>query len=813
MPVSCPTTEQLSALLRSVPDADGEAALGTHLAGCPSCRARLDALAGGSDWVEARARAHRASPPLASESLQRAIEALDAHAAGTEPHALPPVRPDFLQPSAQAGALGRIGSYEVLEQVASGGMGIVLKALDPGLNRIVALKVLPPALAANGLARARFIREARAAAAVMHEHVVPIYAVDEAGGLPYLVMQFVQGRTLAERIRTTAPLRLEELLRIGAQAAMGLAAAHAQGLVHRDVKPGNILLENGVERVKITDFGLARALDDASLTREGYIAGTPEYMSPEQASGGVADQRSDLFGLGCVLYEMATGISPFRSEKPLVAMRRVCDEKPPSVQVLNPRCPAALSQLIEHLLAKDPAARPPSATGVAVKLERWLAELQQSGGSPCSIREPTSASSPRSRSFHPMIWGVAILLGLTLVWAGLLGLRPVDKPETGLPGGALMPSEAIFFLPTSTEAPGQGFPTLAAAVAAAKDGSVIECRFNGFQGIPTLRLDRPLVIRAGAGFEPVLASTSRDAGLLATRAPLAIEGLTLITHPSPPGPDDERPGRHGFAVLVEGAPLLVTHCRFEIEGTSAFPRRRPPSLRVMNTPLVVIRHCVFAARRGIAIEWIDDPDFAADPAPRLDIEGSTVTGGFLSLGGRPLSPLHVVMRRNTFHFERLLGVVGEATATFMRLSASENLFAGKDLFWTFRAQNSPLRELLHWQGDGNVYDVQTYAAIRPAVTRHETWVGSEAVIETNSITVELGIHTRLTALTAPTPEAEASALALTQDDLQRLKEFGWTASHPPGADPGTAGPGRPYHAWRDTPAHAAWMNRFRPYAR
>ena len=154
---------------------------------------------------------------------------------------------------------------------------IVLQARDPALNRVVALKILPPLLAANPLARARFVREARAAAAVVHEHVVPIYAVDEVAGLPYLVMQFIHGRSLSDRIRATGPLPLEQILRIGAQAASGLAAAHAQGLVHRDVKPGNILIENSVERVKITDFGLARVADDVGLTRAGELAGTPEF--------------------------------------------------------------------------------------------------------------------------------------------------------------------------------------------------------------------------------------------------------------------------------------------------------------------------------------------------------------------------------------------------------------------------------------------------------------------------------------------------------------------------------------------------------
>jgi serine/threonine protein kinase len=192
-----------------------------------------------------------------------------------------------------------------------------LKGFDPALNRSVAVKVLAPQLAASGAAQARFAREARAAAAVDHEHVMAIHAVDSTGRLPYLVMPLVRGESLQKRIDRIGPLQLREILRIGMQTASGLAAAHAQGLVHRDIKPANVLLEHGVERAKITDFGLARAADDASLTRTGVIAGTPQFMSPEQAAGEPIDHRADLFSLGSVLYAMCTGRPPFRAAAPI----------------------------------------------------------------------------------------------------------------------------------------------------------------------------------------------------------------------------------------------------------------------------------------------------------------------------------------------------------------------------------------------------------------------------------------------------------------------------------------------------------------
>ena len=225
-----------------------------------------------------------------------------------------------------------------------GGFGIVLKASDPALGRAVAIKVLAPQLATSGAARSRFAREARAAAAVVHDHVVAIHSVDSWRGMPYLVMPYVAGRSLQERVDHDGPLGPKEILRIGMQTALGLAAAHAQGLVHRDVKPSNILLENGVERVKLTDFGLARAVDDGSLTQSGVVAGTPQYMSPEQAAGEAVDHRSDLFSLGSVLYFMCVGHPPFRASSTPAVLRRVCDERPTPVRELNPEIPDWLAR-------------------------------------------------------------------------------------------------------------------------------------------------------------------------------------------------------------------------------------------------------------------------------------------------------------------------------------------------------------------------------------------------------------------------------------------------------------------------------------
>jgi hypothetical protein len=273
----------LRALLEGTLAEGEQAAVGEHVAQCPGCQQVLEELTATSGtWFRPAGRLGPEPPPLGSAFL-RPPEELRGEGgearANDEPAADDDTTRAFLSASDRPGSLGRLGRFEVTEVIGRGGMGVVLKAWDASLNRVVAVKVLAPHLSTSVTARKRFIREAQAAAAVSHDHVVTIHAVEEANSFPYLVMQYVAGVSLQERLDRSGPLGLEQILRIGMQVASGLAAAHAQGLIHRDIKPANILLENGVERVKITDFGLARAVGEACLTQSGAVAGTPEYMA------------------------------------------------------------------------------------------------------------------------------------------------------------------------------------------------------------------------------------------------------------------------------------------------------------------------------------------------------------------------------------------------------------------------------------------------------------------------------------------------------------------------------------------------------
>lgn len=390
-----------------------------HLEQCSICRDSFDRLLGDENWLcDVRRHLGSDSPDYIGDETEFQ-ESLD-----------------FLTPSDWPDSLGRLGSYEIKGVLGRGGMGVVLKAFDPVLRRCVAIKVLSVALATSGAARRRFLREARAAAAVVHPHVVAVHAVVESTGLPFIVMEYVPGRSLQERLDRHGALPLAEILRIGMQTAAGLAAAHAQGLVHRDVKPANILLEEDVERVRLTDFGLARAAADAAMTRSGVVAGTPHYMAPEQARGETTDQRADLFSLGSTLYVMCAGHPPFRAETPLAVLKRVCDNEARPLRDITPEVPLWLDAIIRKLMAKDAGRRFQTASEVSDLLRDCLAHVQQPTVVPLPDQAAQAVEAAEKKSvWHSRRWvrGAALVAMLTLS-LGAIGFwswrtRDVVRPE------------------------------------------------------------------------------------------------------------------------------------------------------------------------------------------------------------------------------------------------------------------------------------------------------------------------------------------------------------------------------------------------
>jgi serine/threonine protein kinase len=280
----------------------------------------------------------------------------------------------ILAPAQEADEIGRLGKYRVLKQLGRGGMGAVFLAEDPQLKRTVALKVMLPEVAASQSSRERFLREARAAAAIEHENIVTIYEVAEDRGAPFLAMQFLKGMSLDDYIKKGKPFTWAQIIRIGREIARGLDAAHQRGLIHRDIKPANIWLDaTAGGRVRILDFGLARPSEgNTSLTQSGLIVGTPTYMAPEQARAASLDGRADLYSLGCVLYRLCTGRVPFDGPDTMATLVTAAVDAPKPPREINPEVPAELNELILRLLEKDPAKRPGSAKAVAETLRTML---------------------------------------------------------------------------------------------------------------------------------------------------------------------------------------------------------------------------------------------------------------------------------------------------------------------------------------------------------------------------------------------------------------------------------------------------------
>src|SRR6266851_2569530 len=349
-----------------------------HLASCPQCQSFIDQL---SDNPEMRRWAPARQSLVGSEPSEPVLERLLEELRSTP---LPDnCRPEgvgepagaslaFLEPPRQAGDLGALGSYRVLAELARGGMGIVLLAYDANLQRKVALKVLPP-YRADEQARNRFVREAQAAAGIDHDNVGPVYAVaNPADGPPYLVMQYVEGLTLREQIKKEGRLNPLGAAKMAAQVAEGLAAAHDAGLIHRDIKPGNIILDRAHGRAKIMDFGLVRLTYLPGTTQEGMLMGTPEYMSPEQVRDPEhLDARTDIYSLGVTLYEALTGEVPCRGVAHMVHQQILQDEPRPPRR-LNDRIPRDLETICLQCLRKEPGQRYASARALADDLQRFL---------------------------------------------------------------------------------------------------------------------------------------------------------------------------------------------------------------------------------------------------------------------------------------------------------------------------------------------------------------------------------------------------------------------------------------------------------
>jgi serine/threonine protein kinase len=592
----CPKLEDLQHfLLGQMAEAEAEQ-VELHLAWCPGCIGAAHTLPGKDTLVDAVREGGKAD----TENIE-IDEALIARLCQLRQADQLQELQKILAPPQGPGEIGRLGAYRVLKLLGAGGMGVVFQAEDPSLRRLVALKVMKPAVAVKAEARQRFLREARAAAAVKHDHIVTIYQVVDDPHVPFLAMELLEGEALEDRLKREGKLPPADVLCLGRAIAEGLAAAHERGLIHRDIKPANIWLEtlSGISseprpsgsglavssltvaarayRVKILDFGLARTVghEDAHLTQPSMILGTPAYMAPEQARpGAVVDARCDLFSLGCVLYRMTTGAEPFQGTTAINTLVAVAHDNPMPPCEVNPEVPPALSDLVMRLLAKDPADRPASARAVA----EALAALERSPAG--------TARTPRRR------WVAAAAAVIGLAAGGMLAaqiiLRITDQEgktrDVPIKGGdkieivqqhdgpdqkrgdALRDKDNPFLLVRAGDQKSEEFKDLATALNALRDGDAIEVHGNGPFRVGRVRLrGTNLILRAAPGYRPRFvpddtvpgpANPKRPAWFAIQGAGLSVAGCDFCGRPTTASPDDFDCFEGG------GAPWEFHSCRF-----------------------------------------------------------------------------------------------------------------------------------------------------------------------------------------------------------------------------------------------------------
>lgn len=652
----CPHPDELGHLAAGRIREDALPRLERHLDTCPLCRAELDRL-------------------IAEEN--RFLNGLDPET---------DVTIDYLAPAETPGTLGRFADYEIESMVARGGMGTVFKARDTGLNRTVAIKVLARELSSDPGARERFLREARAAAAVVHDNIIVIHAVSEHAGLPYLVMPFHEASTLEAKVERDGPLDVDQFNIVALQLARGLAAAHSHGLIHRDVKPGNILLESGLDRVRISDFGLVRALEETSnITRPGMILGTPQFMAPEQIESGNADARSDLFSLGCVLYFMAAGHPPFKSDTLLGVLREISEHEPPPVHEINPRYPPRVTAVIDRLLRKAPNERIQSATELAERLEAIDNEA-----------ESGHATVPH-RSRNPRRKPVAPRRTAKLAAAGILAVLLISSQQDPVVDRINPRLASAFNRPFHLAGQWGGYRTFQDAVSAigGDDRATIRLRHNGSLDFePAVVQGKSITFSAAPGFRPILVSHEHERPLITTDGVLVLEGLQFEHRNSAPDPPP--------IILSESAPFLAIHCRFANRRAINRPRvghpmfvfRDCPRIEILNSDIIslnmsAVKLEVTDAMTNVVVRFRNNQIFC---------KRVLTTKAWTGLGGS------VELHDNSIIGLSLLFVEPNTAIPAFRIEADRNaleLIAG--IVWAPGVAQAELPGPIRWRGRTNLF--------------------------------------------------------------------------------------------------------------
>ncbi len=625
----------------------------------------------------------RSAPPAkTADEVLDLIHSLKASAPGVSDEDLwkevlgPPPEPNPHE------AVGMLGDYEVVELIARGGMGLVFKARDPSLDRVVAIKALSPLLAENNAARERFLREARAAAKLEHEHILPIHSVHEGdgkGGVPWFAMRYVEGGTLESLVgEEKQPVPFEQLVSVARQMASALHAAHSQGIIHRDLKPSNILVDAAPEsagapvvpNIYLTDFGIARATEDPSLTYPGLVAGTPQYMAPEQAEGKEIDHRADLFSLGAVLFEAVTGKSPFPGKTTRAVMESVSKVEPQIPAKQRRELPDWFVRMVKILLAKNPAHR------------------FQSAGTVVNAIDKRRAPRPRLiKGRRPLIAAAALVVLAAGLW-GLLQWNPVAQKANDLLASPDRPFVNAARLGV--------YSNLAQAIEESEPGDTIEIRAAGTWKVgkpAVIGRDHPLTLRAAEGSVFKMDATYCPASMIKTGSDLRLEGLTIIR------------GRNSTAApiidVLDGT-LVVQNCRILTEGQRT-GSNRTRTLAVHGGASLEIRDSYVLTSWTIAI-LMSQEEGATEPI-HVALHNSSFSG---------LPPFGLMCRPDGIVKMDFNRVVVDGPATFgnvprgplpeMVITAKNSVFNTEgSLWWLPFGDISEVEKKVVWKGERNLF--------------------------------------------------------------------------------------------------------------
>lgn len=566
-----------------------------------------------------------------------------------------------------------LGKYTIQERIGAGGMGVVWKAIDPDLQRTVAIKVLGPHLRHSQTARRRFQREARAAAAISHPNVLTIHAVEEHDHVPFLVMEYVSGQSLKEYVTEKGKLPHMEVFQLASQIAHGLAAAHAQGVIHRDVKPGNVMLHEGGTRVRLTDFGLARiAFDNSELTSHGQYVGTPAYMPPEQLRGGQVDSRADLFSLGCVIYYMLVGYSPFQGRTQGETIHRILGDEVVSLREIDPTVPPFLVELVERLLNRDPDLRYQSAFEVADLLSKFLAHLNRATTDELSAVlsfNPASRSSAGKRNSSKFKNRFVLLSVLAVAVGAAFFVLPKVLPN----GGA------------DSSEQGGSFPLNGAAAASVSDSPLS----TGTPVVPQPELPRltEITVSPDSEFTTISQAVARAAshctikvtgpGPYAESVKIAgadLNGLKLVADSRVRWLLPEVPAEHRVLILENVSDVVIQGFDFEIADETGRAIHIEGTTGNVTIQDCSFQHMLKQHRLSLVLAESEMPD-SADRLQFLNCRFSAAEGPVmcLALGGSSGGSTRAEVRSCQFSSPGTHVMVTSACRSF---TLAENVFSG-----------------------------------------------------------------------------------------------------------------------------------------